>query len=494
MRRSSSLLLFFSQRQHIRKGGLVRRLTSTAVSRTSSRRFLLQSQLERLLSYKTLATTGPRASFQTDNEGQEASGYSSNQKQDKLMGFSNETFNGMNSEFPCLLENPSRGPEPEYDKVVSGYKTFVHENPFYFKYNRCILPKITIAYETWGKLNADKSNAILLGAGLSASSHARSHPENEKPGWWEKFIGPGCALDTDKYFIICANTLGGCYGSSGPSSINPGTKQPYGTTFPLVSVVDMVNAQFLLLDHLGIDKLYAAVGSSLGGMQSLNAAVKFADRVSRLVSISACALSHPSSIAVRYLQRKCIMTDPSWREGHYYGHKYPRNGMKMAREMGTMTYRSGPEWSERFARKRINDDEDPALCPTFLIESYLDYQGEMFCTMYDPNSLLYISKAMDLFDISEDYEDMNAALKRVTCPAMVLGVKTDLLFPIWQQRELAAALRSAGNDRVTFYELDAIYGHDTFLLDLNGVGLAVKGFLETEQSVTGRIRPRQDRN
>jgi len=401
-------------------------------------------------------------------------------------------FVGLQTDFPCLLKNPSRGPEPEYHKIVSGYKTFQFDSPFYCKYNQGVLPGFTMAYETWGELNEDKSNAILLAAGLSASSHAKSHADNEKPGWWEKFIGPGCAVDTNKYFVICTNTIGGCYGSSGPSSINPETGEPYGTTFPVLSVVDMVNAQFLLLDHLGVDKLYATVGSSLGGMCSLSASVQFPDRVGRMISISSCAESHPTSIAVRYLQRKCIMTDPNWNNGHYYGKRYPRNGMKLARELGTMTYRSGPEWDERFSRKRIEPKEDPALCPTFLIESYLDYQGEMFCTMYDPNSLLYISKAMDLFDVAEDYSSMQEALSRVQCPVMVIGVSTDILFPIWQQRELAAACRDAGNSRVTFYELDSIYGHDTFLLDLNGVGSAVKGFLDTEQTVFGRVRPRKD--
>ncbi|KAF6025437.1 hypothetical protein EB796_016244 [Bugula neritina] len=225
-------------------------------------------------------------------------------------------------------------------------------------------------------------------------------------------IPQGCAVDTNKYFVICTNTLGGCYGSTGPSSINPETGEPYGTTFPLLSVKDMVNAQFLLLDHLGVEKVYATIGSSLGGMCSLTSAVEYPERVGRMLSISSCALSHPTSIAMRYLQRKSIMTDPMWQNGHYYGKSYPRNGMKMARELATMTYRSGPEWSQRFSRKRIDENEKLALCPTFLIESYLDYQGEMFCTMYDPNSLLYISKAMDLFDIGEDHEDIHQRVQR----------------------------------------------------------------------------------
>ncbi|KAL4219551.1 hypothetical protein ACF0H5_022127 [Mactra antiquata] len=241
----------------------------------------------------------------------------------------------------------------------------------------------------------------------------------------------------------------------------------------------MVHAQFALLDHLGIDFLHASVGSSLGGMCSLKAAALYPDRVGRMVSISSCAQSHPSSIAMRYLQRKCIMTDPNWNKGHYYDAKYPKMGMKLAREIATMTYRSGPEWDTRFARSRIDDDVPVTLCPTFVIESYIEYQGEMFSTKFDPNSLLYISKAMDIFDMAEGYNSLQEGLSMVKCPVMVIGVTTDILFPIIQQRELASVLQESGNKTVTFYELNSLYGHDTFLLDLNGVGAAVKGFLET---------------
>lgn len=248
----------------------------------------------------------------------------------------------------------------------------------------------------------------------------------------------------------------------------------------------MVNAQFRLLDHLGIEKLYASVGSSLGGMLSLMTAALHPDRVERVVSISSCGQSHPSSIALRYLQRKCIMCDPNWNRGHYYGGTFPKIGMKLAREIATMTYRSGPEWDERFGRKRISE-EDPSLCPTFLIESYLEHQGESFSTKFDPNSLLYISKAMDMFDVAEGFPSLEAGLARIKCPIMVIGVQTDILFPIWQQRELSATLQKAGNNAVTYYELNSIYGHDTFLLDLNGVGAGVKGFLETHQIESGNL-------
>lgn len=400
------------------------------------------------------------------------------------------TFRGMQTDFPCLTRNKMTGPEPEYHKVVSGYKTFTSDQPFKLKYNNAVLPELTIAYETWGTLNEAKDNAVIVHAGLSASSHAKSHEENMTPGWWEKFVGAGCALDTNKFFIICTNNLGGCYGTTGPSSVNPVTNKRYATTFPVLSVEDMVRAQFLLMDHLGISKVHCAVGSSLGGMCSVLSAVMYPERVNSVVSISACAHSHPSSIAMRYLQRKAIMSDPNWNKGHYYDKKYPKMGMKLAREMATMTYRSGPEWDQRFDRQRMEGHLPPTLCPTFSIESYLEHQGESFSTKYDPNSILYISKAMDLFDIGENYGSVHESLARVTCPVMVIGVQTDILFPIHQQRFLAKSLQEAGNSSVTFYELNSQFGHDTFLLDLRNVGTAVKGFLETDLIESGMSVPK----
>ncbi|OWF35835.1 serine O-acetyltransferase-like [Mizuhopecten yessoensis] len=394
--------------------------------------------------------------------------------------FTEEVFKGMSTEFPCLTRNKMTGPEPDYDKISSGYKTFTSKSPFPVKYNNAVLPEVTIAYETWGELNEARSNAVIIHAGLSASSHAKSHEDNFLPGWWEKFVGPGCAVDTDKFFVICTNNIGSCYGSTGPSSVNPITGKQYATTFPVISIDDMVNAQFLLLDHLGIEKLYGSVGSSLGGMCSLLSASLHPDRVERVVSISSCAQSHPTSISMRYLQRKTIMCDPNWNKGYYYNGKFPKIGMKLAREIATLTYRSGPEWDKRFGRGRIDKNVCPSLCPSFLIESYLEHQGESFSTKYDPNSLLYISKAMDLFDISEGHDSLHAGLSTVQCPTMILGVQTDILFPIWQQRQLARILKESGNPGVTYYELDSLFGHDTFLLDLNGVGAATKGFLETE--------------
>ena len=433
------------------------------------------------------------------------------------------------------------GPEPSY--TTGAHEKFHSNEPFLLDWGG-VLPGFDIAYETWGTLNADKSNAILLHTGLSASSHAHSTDSNPKPGWWEKFIGPDAPLDTDKYFVICTNVLGGCYGSTGPSSRDPVSKQPYGTSFPVLTMQDMVRAQFRLLDSMAIDKLYASVGCSMGGMQSLAAGICEKDRVGRVVSVSGCARSHPYSIAMRHTQRQVLMADPAWAQtrGNYYNSIPPHQGMKLARQIATITYRSGPEWENRFGRQRADANRPPALCPDFLIETYLDHAGEKWCLEYDANSLLYVSKAMDLFDLGKGYHDAAAQRRRENAgklrgamsqqvlqdvcslalpdepyqetessaeimandkhtsakvnqlsedlvkgmsplrdtPTLVLGVASDILFPAFQQREIAETLRKAGNRSVTHVELGedrSLFGHDTFLLDLECVGGEIRRFL-----------------
>ncbi|KAH7013707.1 Alpha/Beta hydrolase protein [Ilyonectria destructans] len=430
------------------------------------------------------------------------------------------------------------GPEPSY---TSGATQNYHCKDSLLLDWGGTLPEFNIAYESWGEMNADKSNVILLHTGLSASSHAHSTEVNPMPGWWEKFIGPGGPLDTNKYHVICTNVIGGCYGSTGPSSIDPGNGERYATRFPILTMQDMVRAQFRLLDSLGVDKLYASVGSSMGGMQSLAAGVLFPSRVGRIVSISGCARSHPYSIAMRHTQRQVLMMDPNWNRGFYYGQVPPHAGMKLAREIATVTYRSGPEWEQRFGRRRADPSKPPALCPDFLVETYLDHAGEKWCLNHDPNSLLYVSKAMDLFDLgrenqlatherrsqreqqlasgiastipeaacsltlpSQPYEEqpgshiddtdtpipgssrppedliLGLAPLRDT-PTLVMGVASDILFPAWQQREVAEAVRLAGNRNVTHMELSeemSLFGHDSFLLDLKHIGGNLRLFLD----------------
>ncbi|PVF93187.1 homoserine acetyltransferase [Serendipita vermifera] len=424
----------------------------------------------------------------------------------------------------------STGPEPPYARPnPSTYQLFTSKKPLPLVYYPSDpLPTYQIAYETWGTLNESKSNAILLHTGLSASSHAASTPLNPSPGWWEKFIGPGKALDTNQYFVICTNVLGGCYGSTGPSSpdpADPSGQTPYGTNFPILSIWDMLRGQFGLLDELGIEKLYASVGCSMGAMQSLAAGWLHPERVGKVVSISGTARSSPGAIAMRFAQRSVLMADPNWNNGFYYDGLPPHTGMKLARQIATITYRSGPEWDQRFGRrfrdapaqqsKNGDGPRLPALCPDFLIETYLDHQGEQFCLKYDANSLIYVSKAMDLFDMTNtaltelkltsgrpsDGENQieDAATATTTLhltpppphlsdlaeglaplantPVLILGVQSDILFPADQQRECASALRMAGNKQVVYYELGGVWGHDTFLLDVANVGGAIRGFL-----------------
>ena len=376
---------------------------------------------------------------------------------------------------PMTDNDIPQGPEPTYDRVVSGYETFHHPHELRCEWGGT-LPAFDLAYESWGELSPARDNVVLLHTGLSASSHAHSHANNPNPGWWEDFIGPGAAIDTDRFHVICTNLLGGCYGSTGPSSTDPATGEPWATRFPIVSVQDMIRAQLLLLDHLGIDTLHASVGASLGGMQSLMLAALAPERVRRIVSISAALRSYPQSIALRFVQRQAVMNDADWRDGRYYGLSFPHRGLKVARGIGTIPYRSGPEWQERFGRRRA-DNDTPRLDEDFLVETYLAHQGEKFCLQYDANSYLYISKAMDLFDLMPEERDERPSLDDIRCPALVIGVTSDVLFPVRQQRELAEALEKVGC-KVRYLELDAPYGHDTFLIEREAVGGAVRQHIE----------------
>ncbi|SCV01793.1 LAME_0G18558g1_1 [Lachancea meyersii CBS 8951] len=438
---------------------------------------------------------------------------------------------------PRVDATSSPNNEPNYGRVRSGFKVYKSDQPLFLDYGG-VLPKFQIAYETWGNLNSDKSNAVLVHTGLSASSHAKSSPDNPQPGWWEKFIGPGNAmLDTNEFFVICTNVLGGCYGSTGPSSPDPADNSPYATRFPMLSIQDIIRGQQRLVEeNFGIEKLYASVGCSMGGMQSLAYAQQFPQGVEKVVTVSACARSHPSSIAMRHAQRQVLMADQHWARGFYYptpdepNKILPHVGMKLAREIATVTYRSGPEWESRFGTERLNDDRPPVLCPDFLIETYLDHQGEKFSLEYDPNSFLYLSKTMDLFDLSKSHQDRSNRRKaeaqrlledgdssekpvrlcdepyepikkrRTTTVEesredlrkgmesikdknlLVVGVKSDGLFPYWQQREIVDLLGNGQNiEHVELDESQSLFGHDTFLLDLEHVGGSIGKFLRKGQ-------------
>lgn len=338
-----------------------------------------------------------------------------------------------------------------------------------------------LAYETWGRLSPAADNALLLCCGLSASSHAAATAENPEPGWWESMIGPGRAIDTDRYFVICSNVLGGCFGSTGPASPNPATGRPWATDFPQITIWDMVEAQRRLLDALGITVVEAVIGASMGGMQAMALAAAHPQAVRRMIAISAPGRSYPLSISLRFVQRQAVIRDPAWKGGRYYPGPGPRSGLHLARQIGTITYRSGPEWDRRFARERRTSatiSEDP-FAVDYEVESYLVHQGDRFVQRFDANAYLYLSKAMDDFDLGDRCPSYEDGVARIVCPCLLIGVTTDLLFPIGQQEEVARILREWGRE-CRFVRLDSVYGHDAFLLETERFGRLIAGFLDPD--------------
>jgi len=341
-----------------------------------------------------------------------------------------------------------------------------------------------VAYETWGELNADRSNAILLFTGLSPSAHAASSPQDPSAGWWEKMVGPEKAIDTDRYFVVCVNSLGSCFGSSGPASINSSTGLPYRLDFPDLSVEDIARGGFEVIRSLGIETLSAVVGASLGGMVVLAFATQFAGVARRVISISGSPAASPFAIALRSLQRDAILTDPEWREGQYAGDVRPATGMRLARKLGTITYRSAAEWKHRFGRRPASDRRYAALSPAraqfaaeFAVQDYLNAQAEKFVSVFDPNCYLYLSRAMDRFDLSAHGGNVNSALKRAAAErALVIGVESDILFTIKEQNAIADAFEAAGT-ATEFVPLASLEGHDAFLVDIEPFAAAIGRFL-----------------
>jgi homoserine O-acetyltransferase/O-succinyltransferase len=346
------------------------------------------------------------------------------------------------------------------------------------------LPSVEIAYETWGDVGFCYDNAIMIFTGLSPSAHAASSQEDSTPGWWEDMIGPGRPIDTRRFFVICVNSLGSPFGSTSPASINPATGKAYRLTFPVLTVEDIARAGHEVALSLGIKKLASVVGPSLGGMTVLAYCALFPDETRSLVTISAAARSAPFSIALRSLQREIIRRDPQWNEGNYDPDAIPVQGMRLARKLGMITYRSAKEWSLRFGRERANAERKPGdpFGIDFEVESYLESHAAKFTGQYDPNCYLYISRAMDLFDLADHGGSVQEALQRFTVErALVMGVETDLLFPVEQQQELADGLAAGGRD-VVFERLPSLQGHDSFLVDMDRFRPVVADFLE---KVTG---------
>ncbi len=330
-----------------------------------------------------------------------------------------------------------------------------------------ILKEVVVAYEAWGTLSDNHDNVILVFGGLSPSAHACSSPLDSSRGWWEYMIGPGKPIDTDIFYVVCVNTLGSCFGSTSPSSINPDTGRAYGLDFPDLSIEDVAKAAHHALHDLGIDHIHTVVGSSMGGMSSLAYALMFPQEVTNLVTISAATRALPFTIAVRSLQREIIRCDLDFQNGSYPQDQVPTSGMVLARKLGLMSYRAAEEWHQRFNRARVSPERRSSerFGIEFEVESYLEYNAQKFVKTFDANSYLYLSRAMDLFDVADHGGSVNAGLAKIqTQHTLVIGVNTDILFPLQQQQEIADGLRKAGRS-VDFVEIDSINGHDAFLVD-----------------------------
>ena len=335
-----------------------------------------------------------------------------------------------------------------------------------------------VAYETWGALSAARDNAVLLFTGLSPPAHAAASAQDPSPGWWEGMVGPGLGIDTERFFVVCVNSLGSCFGSSGPASLDPATGGRYRLTFPDLSVEDIARAGFETVRALGITRLDTVMGPSLGGMVVLAYAAMFPGGARRLICISGTAAAAPFTIALRSIQREAITNDPGWLAGEYPTDKGPVTGQRLARKLGTVTYRSAAEWQQRFGREPIRADMKHAVpfASEFAVQGYLETLASRWTNAYDANCYLYISRAMDRFDLAV-HGDSVALFRRAQLErAIVIGVQSDLLFSHAEQQAVADSLDSAGVI-TRFASLDCIQGHDSFLIDLETFGREIGAFL-----------------
>jgi homoserine O-acetyltransferase len=344
------------------------------------------------------------------------------------------------------------------------------------------LGPITICYETYGKLSPKKDNAILILHALSGDAHVAGYnsSEDKKPGWWDSMVGPGKAFDTDKYFIICSNILGGCKGSTGPSSINPKTGKPYAMSFPIITIKDMVRCQYELLKHLGIKKLLSACGGSMGGMQALEWAVTYPEMCRSVIPIATTYLLSAQGIAFNEVGRQAIIMDPNWNRGDYYDKpNKPHNGLSLARMIAHITYLSDTSMHQKFGRQLRNRAKpDYKFEIEFQVESYLHYQGDSFVKRFDANTYLYITKAMDYFDMTQGFSTLKESMRRAApVKFLLISFSSDWLFPPYQMKEITSALRSDGID-VTYCDIKTDYGHDAFLLEVDEMTQLITHFLE----------------
>ena len=378
--------------------------------------------------------------------------------------------------------------------IPPGTRWFDLPSPFPMKRGGA-LHGARIAYETWGRLNPARDNAVLIVTGLSPDAHAASNDGNPEPGWWEAMLGPGKPIDTDRWFVLCVNSLGSCKGSTGPASSNPETGTLYRLDFPELSIEDGADASVAVVRGLGIERLACVIGNSMGGMTALALLQRHPGIARSHVNISGAARALPFSIAIRSLQREAIRLDPNWNHGDYSDDAYPESGMRMARKLGVITYRSALEWDGRFGRVRLESDrpDEEPFGLEFEVESYLEGHARRFVRRYDPNCYLYLSRSMDWFDIGEscghagDTHRGLAAIRGLS-RALVIGVNTDILFPIEQQEEIAEGLRAAGS-AVEFQPMPSPQGHDAFLVDAERFGPALRAFLTGAGSFPDGMTP-----
>jgi homoserine O-acetyltransferase len=354
------------------------------------------------------------------------------------------------------------------------------------------LEGFSIAYETYGTPNADRTNAILICHALSGDSHVAGYytdNPNEPPGWWDDAVGPGKMFDTDRFYVVCSNVIGGCMGSTGPSSLAPDGK-PYGLRFPVVTIADMVRAQARLMDHLGIERLFAIVGGSMGGMQALQWAVDYPNRVGNVLFIAATPRSSPQAIAFNAVGRQCIIADPNWNNGDYYDKAAPEAGLALARMVGHITYMSEASMEYKFSRRTRQPGDAPGFHfgVDFEVEGYLQHQGDKFVRRFDANSYLYITKALDYFDISAGYQSMAESVSRVECPVLVVTFSSDWLYPPEQGYELVTALEAAGRE-VKYHHVKAHFGHDSFLVEVEKMTQLVGGYVDRQWEIFGESLP-----
>lgn len=340
---------------------------------------------------------------------------------------------------------------------------------------------LTVAYETYGKLNSHKTNAILILHALSGDAHCagKHSPDDSKVGWWDIMVGPGKPIDSDKYFIICSNVFGGCKGTTGPSSINPKTKKPYGLDFPIITINDMVKVQHKLLEHLKIPRLLAVIGGSMGGMQALQWMVSYPEMVFSCIPIAATSRLSAQSIAFNEVSRQAIISDPNYNNGDYYEGPFPEKGLAIARMIGHITYLSDESMHHKFGRRlQFQEELSYNFLTEFQVESYLHHQGQSFVRRFDANSLLYLSKAMDYFDLSQEKGGLVKTFTKSFGHYLIISFTSDWLFPPYQSWEITTALQKL-NFPVTYSNIESQYGHDAFLLEKEQLGILLANYLDS---------------